>query len=123
MGHSHCRILIFLWAITIVGVVIGELLPGNSGIMQAVAATGINDKLLHFGSYCLLTLVPVTTFRRNNAILCLIGLAVLGGVLELLQLLVPGRSCEIADEAANMAGLAGGAVLVYSWRLIARAVA
>jgi VanZ family protein len=123
MGHLHYRVSVLLWAITVAGVVIGELLPGNSAIMQAVAATRINDKLLHFGSYCLLTLVPATTFRRNNAILCLIGLAVLGGVLELLQLLVPGRSCEIADEAANTAGLVAGAVLVYSWRLIARAVA
>jgi VanZ family protein len=107
----------------VAGVFIGELLPGNSPIMQTLAASHISDKLLHFGAYFLLTLVPLATFRRSNALLTLFGLALMGGLLELLQQLVPGRSCDLADEAANMAGLVAGTVLVYGWRRVARAVA
>jgi len=59
MNHSYRRLAVWVWAITVIGVILGELLPGNSAIMQAVAATHINDKILHFGAYCLLTLVPV----------------------------------------------------------------
>ncbi len=123
MNHSYRRLAVWVWAITVVGVTVGELLPGNSAIMQAVAATHINDKILHFGAYCLLTLVPVAVFRRSNAILCLFGLVLMGGALELLQQLVPGRSCDIADEIANTAGVAAGAVVVYCFRLAAGAVA
>jgi len=53
----------------------------------------------------------------------LIGLAVVGGVPELVRFLVPGRSCDITDETANTAGVLAGAMLVYSWRLLVRAAA
>ncbi len=107
----------------IAAVAVGELLPGNSPILQAVAAAHISDKILHSGAYCLLALVPVFAFRRNIALISVLGLAVMGGALELLQQLVPGRSCDIADEAANVAGLLAGMILVYAWRMAARVTA
>lgn len=92
----------------------GELLPGGSAVLNLVGR--ISDKLLHYSSYMLLAFVPMMGFRRRTGIACALAMIPVGVVLEFLQRLVPGRSFEYADMAANtlgvLTGLAVAAILL-----------
>ena len=92
-------------------VVIGELLPGDSKPITALSTANVNDKVLHFGAYAVLALVPAIGFHRDAALRFMIVTEVVGLGLEGLQILVPQRSCDAADIAANTIGVVVGAVL------------
>jgi VanZ family protein len=83
--------------------VIGSLTP-----TQHLPAVTVQDKMLHFAAYALVTALAVLSFRtpRGRAV-CLMLLALLGMSLEVAQMFVPGRSFELWDMAAN-----GGGVLM-----------
>jgi len=68
------------------------------------------DKIAHLAAYFVMGVLAwtaVTTMKRK--LYLLLSSVVLGVVLELVQELVPGRSMDIADAAANAAGI----VLAY----------
>lgn len=77
-----------------------------------------NDKLLHFGAYAGLTLVGARLAPGGPAFAgLLLGLLVLGWLVECLQNRVPGRGFSWRDQAANAAGIACAAGAVQALRL------
>jgi VanZ family protein len=88
---------------------------------QSVPAVGVNDKVEHllayFGLSFLLYLALLfqkkSAFLKNSAVLFTLLFVFLYGVLdEVHQLMIPGRSCELFDFAADMAGGIIGIILV-----------
>jgi VanZ family protein len=114
------KIVAILWAAALLAVVVGELLPGDSTPMQLVEAAEISDKVLHLVAYAVLAILPAAGFRAMTAVWCLVGVECLGLVLECLQPLVPGRSFELGDIAANTLGLIAGALAAVVLRRLAR---
>jgi hypothetical protein len=93
-----------LWVAHLSAVIGGSLLPGD--MLPPLP----NDKVLHFGAYFLVALIPVACAARLRAGLVLAGLGpVLGGLLEIAQAFVPGRSPELGDAIANSGGALVGA--------------
>ena len=88
----------------------GCLLPGSSLPMQLLS--GVSDKLLHFLAYVVLGFLPVLWAERwRTAITVLLSMAALGLELECGQIFVPGRGFELADLAADDAGILSGALI------------
>lgn len=83
-------------------VVWGELDPHPSSLEVTVS-----DKLLHFVAYFGLAGIATTALGYRRALQIWISLALLGGVLEIVQGLT-GRDAEWLDEAANAAGAGFG---------------
>ena len=73
-------------------------------------ALDVWDKAEHVAAYAALAFVGTVAVRRPHRLLVL-GLAILGFLLELGQLLVPGRSFDLLDVSANLLGAAAGAIL------------
>jgi VanZ family protein len=99
---------------------IGELLPGESAPMRALSALDVSDKILHFGAYFILAFIPVFGLRSVYGWVCVLLSALAGVALEVLQSLVPGRSFDSVDLAANLVGLVAGAAIAVTaiawWR-------
>jgi VanZ family protein len=75
-------------------------------------------KLEHLGAYFLVGIVLVISFsERNRCLLAGLLLTVLAGMLELAQLIIPGRVSNVSDWAISSVGAwAGiGVVLVMAW--------
>ena len=100
-----------VWTSLIIVVVIGSLLPGDSPVMKELDSLAINDKSEHFLAYAGLAFVP--TLHETVAKLkgCLAFAAIMGVLLELGQLLVPGRTCDVYDALADGAGILAGFLL------------
>ena len=85
----------------------------------------INDKLLHGLEFFLLFFLALNAFlgmrwRRSEA-MAVIYCAFMGGLTEFLQLYVPGRSCDVKDWLADMAGtLFGLAIIASIWKVSGR---
>jgi len=73
------------------------------------------DKLNHAAAFAALAMSGCLGFPRSpRTLLCLAALLVLGGLIEILQLFVPGRSSEWADLLADSVGIACGAAIALS---------
>jgi VanZ family protein len=73
------------------------------------------DKLNHSAAFAALTVTGLRAFPQRSAAWPLfIGLFLFGGAIELLQLMVPGRSAEWFDLAGDTLGIAAAA-LVTPW--------
>ncbi len=95
----HAAFWLFWPALIIV--VWGELTPHPPHIQAS-------DKLLHFIAYFGLAGLASTALRYRRAIvLAALGLIVLGGALEVLQMFT-GRDAELLDEIANGIGVLSG---------------
>ena len=107
------RVLILtLWVVLICCVVVGSLLPAASPVMVAVGRLEINDKVMHFGAYLALSLLPVIGFRdRRRGIVAGLSMFLLGVLMEAGQHFSPGRAVELGDVIANGAGVSCGALL------------
>jgi VanZ family protein len=104
--------ILFLWAALICCVIIGSLLPASSPVMAAVGRMHVSDKVLHFGAYLALSLLPVIGFRdRQKGIVVGLSMFLLGVVLEAGQHFAPGRAVELHDLIANGAGVSCGTLL------------
>jgi VanZ family protein len=110
------RCLRIVWLIAILVVIVGSLLPANSGPMQTLGRLQISDKLLHFLAYATLSFLPTLHERWPVLALVVAGAVMLGVGLEFAQMLSPGRSFEIADMLANAIGALGGLVAALPWR-------
>ena len=72
------------------------------------------DKALHFTAYFGLSLMATIAVRADRrALWWAIGLAALGGALEIVQGMT-GRDCDIYDECANVIGVAVGTGLGWA---------
>jgi VanZ family protein len=96
-----------LWAVVLVAVAIGSLLPKfGAGDKYEV------DKFIHAGAYLLLALLPALNVQRlQSALLAFLLLILASGLIELLQGEIPGQQSSLADLAANAAGAAIGLML------------
>ena len=102
------RTLDILWALCVLIVIVGSLLPSQSAPIQSLACLHLNDKVEHFGAYAFLTFLP-TLYKQNLQLrMCLMFSVVLGIALEFGQLFSPGRSFDTIDMLADGAGTCGG---------------
>lgn len=93
------ELIIFVSAL--VAVSVGCLLP--AGWLPLLP----NDKALHFGAYAGLTLLSLRIAHGwHELALWVLGLALSGWLIEVLQNLVPGRRFSWGDMVANLAGIA-----------------
>jgi len=73
------------------------------------ASLYLSDKIEHAVAYAIVALFGALGFARPRQQAAIVVILVgLGGVLELLQLLVPGRMCDPADALDNAAGVLTG---------------
>jgi VanZ family protein len=90
-------------------VVIGELAPGASPLMRVIYTLRVNNKVLHFGAYLVLSLLPVIGFaNRRRGIATGVLMALLGVALEGGQAFSPGRDVSWGDIFANNLGVICG---------------
>ena len=96
-----------LWSavgwLLVAAVIVGSLMPG-----PVVAAVGVNDKVMHAGSYFVL-MVWFAGFLRRGLYPAIAGvLLALGLALDLLQRLTETRSFDWYDVAMNGTGVIVG---------------
>ncbi len=95
------------WIAGMVAFLIISIVPlGRSPLLGVEMA----DKIAHFGVFLILALLPAATgvVRIRTALVVLILLALAS---EGLQAMVPFRSCEVADIAADLLGMLSGLAL------------
>lgn len=101
-----------LFALASLAVLLGCLVP-NAWLPPLP-----NDKLMHFSAFAVLTALALRMAPSNGAMLAWVaGLSLAGWAIEVLQGLVPGRKFCWRDLAANTAGIATAALLM--WPLMA----
>jgi len=95
-----------LWAAILVVIVLC-LIPG-----QDVPDIGVGDKYEHTVAYLgLAGLAMIAARSRRQAAVYLVGLVVLGAVIEVLQQFSPGRSPDVMDALADTIGVVVGGLL------------
>lgn len=98
-----------LWALLVGAVVIGSLVSGTSPLMVELGTFHISDKVMHYGAYLALSLLPVVGIAdRRKAITTGLTMFLLGLALEGLQHFSPHRTVDIRDVAANGLGVITG---------------
>src|SRR3954454_17496610 len=60
--------IVLLWAGALLCTGAGELLPGHSAPIVALASTNVSDKLMHFGAYAMIAFMAAFGFRLRTAI-------------------------------------------------------
>ena len=94
-------VLKLAFAVTVLTVIVLSLLPGRD-----LPQVGLSDKLEHVIAYAGMALTGCLAFPRKSAFLwLLVLLPALGIALEFCQMLVPGRSAEVADAVADTIGV------------------
>jgi VanZ family protein len=76
----------------------------------------VSDKVIHFLLYiplgCFLALVNLSRFSLGSVLVALGFGALYGGLLEILQNFVSGRTASLSDEMANVLGVTTGILVV-----------
>jgi VanZ family protein len=105
-----------VWTSLLIAVVIGSLLPGDSPLIKELDSLALNDKIEHFMAYAGLAFVPTLheTAAKLRGFLALA--AIMGILLELGQLFVPGRTCDFYDALADGTGILAGFLLALPIR-------
>lgn len=103
------RVWMALGWLLVAGVCAGSLVPA-----RMISAITINDKLEHAGSYFVLMLWFGGMFERRRHVPIAVVLAVLGFVLDLLQLTTATRDFDMRDVAADTVGVLLGLALSLS---------
>ncbi len=101
------RTLYILFVVWMVFLTVGSFLPSTS-FSPWMDLGGNRDKVAHFTAYFITSLLFYLTFRsrfRRTDIYAMLFAVVYGALMELVQLLVPGRSCSLGDLAANFSGV------------------
>jgi hypothetical protein len=80
--------------------------------MVAVGSFHFNDKLMHFGAYLALSLLPVVGFKdRRAGLKAGLPMFLRGMLMKAGQHFSPGRAVELGDVLANRAGVSCGTLL------------
>ena len=93
------------WALA-VGVAVGSLTPA-----ETLVGISISDKLLHAGSYFVLTVWFTGVYEVRRHVPLALALIAAGFGIELLQLLTETRMFSLLDALANSIGVAFGLAL------------
>jgi len=104
------------WLALIVLVVTGSLLPGSSGIMRELDRLDLNDKLEHGAAYAGLGFLPTLHESSSKLMFLLPALVFMGVLLEFGQLYSPGRTYDLYDMLADLAGVAAGFLVALPFR-------
>lgn len=91
----------------VIVICVGSLLPQGHTV-----PVGHFDKVIHFGAYALTAFCGTLgsgSWRGRLAVI--LAMAALGGVIEVLQAFVPGRSESVGDFLADVLGTITGVVL------------
>src|ERR1035437_8378051 len=106
------HLILGLWAVLVCCVIIGFLLPAASPVMVGIGRLHVNDKVIRFGAYLALSLLPVIGFRdRRRGLMAGLSMWILGILMEAGQQFSPGRAVELGDVVANGAGVSWGGLL------------
>ena len=92
-------LLLFLFFITMISV---GLMPGKASALS----THINDKLLHFFAYALMTVLAFKSINARTTARMLVSLALIGSlglIDETIQYLLPYRNASLADWCFDVA--------------------
>ncbi|WP_229591107.1 VanZ family protein [Pseudodesulfovibrio sediminis] len=101
------RLLKPIWFISLCLVVVLSVLPGSP-----IPHIGHLDKLHHFSAYAWLAFLQASCLKTTRSkILLAAFLLLLGGLLELVQAVVPNRDSSLGDLAANTAGVIIGTAI------------
>ncbi len=101
---ARVALLLGVVAVSVLSLIPSEELPEIS----------VSDKIQHGAAYLALAVAVVLAFpRRLTRLGAGLGLFVLGMVLELLQILVPGRYFDVWDMVANGAGVVLGYTVTH----------
>jgi VanZ family protein len=96
-----CKVVWMIWAVM---VITGSLLPGDN-----LPSVPVGDKVEHFTAYFGLTILPPLFLGTKRWIYASPFLMVLLGIcMEIAQIWIPGRTCDIMDALANSIGAAVG---------------
>lgn len=102
------RRLRITWVFSILLVIAGSLAPATSGPMEVVSRLPVSDKVLHFTGYGILAILPALHEPWRTLWRVSVGVVLLGVLLEFGQRYSPGRTFEVADMLANLAGVLCG---------------
>ncbi len=111
---------IVLWAVMLMLVAVGELLPGNSDPIVWLSASRLSDKLVHLAAYAVVAGIAAAAMDTRLMLVCIAVSECVGIALEVGQHYVPGRSTDIYDVVANTVGVlvgAGWGLWVLHWTL------
>ena len=97
--------------VAFLGVTAASLMPGDY-----IPKVDIWDKWLHLGPYAVLAFLAVPAFPARDAVWWIAaGLGVWGALIELAQVLVPGRwGADWLDATMNVVGIAFGLILAHA---------
>lgn len=107
MSATTVRWIVAAWLAVVISVVVASLIP-------AAAPPGVwgLDKIVHFGVFLVLTVVPASVLSRNRAMLgAVMFLFAIGLGIEVAQSFVPGRVGSGSDFLADVLGVLAGAVV------------
>jgi VanZ family protein len=110
-----------LWTVGVLAVAVTSLLPESNGFVKACEDLPFTDKALHFSAYAGLAFLAGVAYRGKQLTTALVFLVLMGLALEFGQKMSPGRSTDVADFAANSAGVAVGALAAWAAGRIATA--
>ena len=108
------------------GVVVVSVLPSGPSVLGGWDRN-ISPRLQdagHVPAYALvfLALAWAQSASRKpgwgRLLLTALACSALGMLLELVQAFVPGRTCSVADELANIAGVVAGLLMIGVWRVV-----
>lgn len=103
------KIIILVWALLTAIITICSLSPDISPTESYHL-----DKIVHGGAYAgLAFLAFIFTNNYKYIIILLVVIIALGGVIEILQNYIPGRSGTIGDFSADFIGALAGAAIAY----------
>lgn len=122
LRHTHEFIerqrqtLLVIWLVGCAAIIAGSLIPALAPPEATIALLPL-DKLLHFGAYGVIALLPqVAIARPAAASLTALSMMLLGGAIELAQVHMAGRMASLDDALVNAVGVFGGMALGLALR-------
>lgn len=95
---------------------LGWLVVAWFSLGQATTIGSMSDKMMHFVGYAAMA-AGTATFRHDVPGVLALGVVAVaaGGVVEVVQMLLPWRSADWADLAANAMGAVVGSTIALIW--------
>lgn len=91
-----------LWTIWLIATLVGSLLPGS------LTPEGYNYYLIHLANYAFLAFLPVLILPWPKGGYAAMDVFLLSGLIEWVQMYIPGRSADLMDLLANAVGIGLG---------------
>ena len=100
LKHRWVQVLAIIGlALMMVGIFIGGREPGAGNLFNPPL-----DKVVHLGTYFIMTMLIGLSFRRTLLPIVLLLSVCIAACDEIAQLYIPGRSADIGDYAADALG-------------------